>query len=37
MTDSRTCTDALLVLKVDAPCEEALDFLLADAAAASFA
>ena len=37
MTDSRTCADGLLALKVDAPCEEALDFLLADAAAASFA
>jgi len=37
VTLGRTRADALLVLKVDAPCEEALDFLLADAAAASFA
>jgi len=37
VTLGRTRADALLALKVDAPCEEALDFLLADAAAASFA
>ncbi|MEW9624887.1 NAD-dependent protein deacetylase [Rhodanobacter geophilus] len=37
VTLGRTRADALLALKVDAPCEEALGFLLADTPAASIA